>query len=150
MTRTEVTAGAGFAETKARRFGARAVGSRRPRREYEIFKDIFDLVKVDYIVSDLEKVRGELFTQASDILKSKHKKYMDTFGITLNPRGLAIEKYDAFYPSERYKGYVKSFYYEPIEQKSFDRVINSVGIEPLVQFTVYLRMDYSIEKLKEK
>ncbi len=113
-------------------------------------KDIFDLVKVDYVVSDLEKVRGELFAQASDILKSKHKKYMDTFGITLNPRGLAIEKYDAFYPSERYKGYVKSFYYEPIEQKSFDRVINSVGIEPLVQFTVYLRMDYSIEKLKEK
>jgi len=108
-------------------------------------KDIFDLVKVDYVVSDLEKVRTELFAQASEILKAKQKKYVDTFGITLNPRGLSVEKYDAFYPSERYKGYQKSFYYESIEQKSFDKVINSVGIEPMVQFTVYLRMDYGMK-----
>lgn len=113
-------------------------------------KDIFDLVKVDYVVSDLEKVRGDLFAQASEILKAKHKKYVDTFGITLIPRGLSVEKYDAFYPGERYKGYQKSFYYEPIEQKGFDKVINPVGIEPMVQFTLYLRMDYDIEKPKEK
>jgi preprotein translocase subunit SecG len=113
-------------------------------------KDIFDLVKVDFVVSDLEKVRTELFAQASQMLKSKHKKYMDTFGITLVPQGLAIERYDAFYPSERYKGYEKSFFYEPIEQKGLDRVINSVGIDPMVQFTIYLRMDYDIPKSKEK
>jgi hypothetical protein len=113
-------------------------------------KDIFDLIKVDYVVSDLEKVRAELFVQASEILKSKHKKYMDTFGITLAPRGLSSEKYDVFYPSERYKSYQKSFYYESIEQKGFDRVMSSVGIDPMVQFTVYLRMDYDIPKSKEK
>lgn len=112
-------------------------------------KDIFDLVKVDYVVSDLERVRAELFEQASQILKAKHKKYVDSFGITLIPRSLAVEKYDAFYPGERYKGYQKSFYYEPVEQKSFDKVINSVGIEPMVQFTIYLRMDYDTRRIEK-
>lgn len=105
-------------------------------------KSIFDLVKVDYIVSNFEKIRTELFAEASQIIKTKHKKYIDTFGITLPPKSLAVEKYDAFYPSERYIGYQKSFYYEPLEQGKFDRVINPIGIEPVVQYTVYLRMDY--------
>ena len=106
---------------------------------------IFDLVKVDYVVSNPEKVRADLFEQASQSIKAKHKKYVDTFGLTLAPKSLGIEKYDAFYPSDRYKGYQKSFYYEPINQDSFDKVINPVGIEPLVQFTIYLRMDYDTE-----
>ncbi len=105
-------------------------------------KSIFDLVKVDYIVSNTEKVRADLFEQASQIIKLKHKKYVDTFSITLVPKSLAVEKYEAFYPSERYKGYQKSFFYEPIDQDNFDRIINPVGVEPMVQFSVYLRMDY--------
>lgn len=105
-------------------------------------KSIFDLVKVDYIVSNPEKIRADLFEQASQIIKLKHKKYVDTFAITLAPKSLAVEKYDAFYPGERYRGYQKSFFYEPIDQDSFDRVINPVGVEPMVQFTIYLRMDY--------
>lgn len=111
-------------------------------------KSIFDLVKVDYIVSNFEKIRADLFEQASQIIKAKHKKYVDTFGLTLTPKSLAIEKYDAFYPSERYKGYQKTFYYEPIDQNSFDRVINPVGVEPMVQFTIYLRMDYDTGKIE--
>ena len=111
-------------------------------------KSIFDLIKVDYIVSDFEKVRAELFEQAAQIIKAKHKKYIDTFGIALVPKGLSVEKYDAFYPSERYVGYQKSFYYEPIDQDSFDKIINPAGIEPVVQYTVYLRMDYDSEIAK--
>lgn len=113
-------------------------------------KSIFDLVKVDYVVSDIEKVRTELFAQASQIIKSKHKKYTDAFGITLIPKSLAVEKYDAFYPGERYKGYQKSFFYEPLPQDDFDKVINSIGIEPVVQFTINLRMDYDTELPKKE
>jgi hypothetical protein len=111
-------------------------------------KSIFDLVKVDYVVSNSEKIRADLFEQASQIIKAKHKKYADTFAITLIPKSLAVEKYDAFYPSERYKGYQKSFFYEPVDQDSFDRIINPVGVEPMVQFTVYLRMDYDTGKIE--
>ncbi len=112
-------------------------------------KSIFDLVKVDYVVSNAEKIRADLFEQASQIIKAKHKKYVDTFGLTLIPKSLAVEKYDAFYPSERYKGYQKSFFYEPLDQDSFDRVINPVGVEPLIQFTINLRMDYDTGRDKE-
>lgn len=111
-------------------------------------KSIFDLVKVDYVVSNFEKIRTDLFDQASQIIKAKHKKYVETFGITLAPKSLSIEKYDAFYPGERYRGYQKTFYYEPIDQNSFDRVINPVGVEPLVQFTIYLQMDYDTGKIE--
>lgn len=111
-------------------------------------KSIFDLAKVDYVVNDFEKVRAELFEQAGQIIKAKHKKYVDTFGITLIPKSLAIEKYDAFYPGERYKGYQKTFFYEPIDRNGFDRIINPVGIEPVVQFTLHLRMDYDTGPIK--
>lgn len=111
-------------------------------------KSIFDLIKVDYIVSDFEKVRAEIFEQAAQIIKAKQKKYIDTFGITLVPKGLSVEKYDAFYPGERYIGYQKSFYYDPIDQDGFDKIVNPAGIEPVVQYTVYLRMDYDSEIAK--
>lgn len=108
-------------------------------------KGIFDLIKVDYIVSDFEKVRATLFEQAGQSIKAKQKKYTDTFATTLVPKGLSVERYDAFYPGERYTGYQKTFYYDPVRQDSFDKVINMIGIEPVVQFTVYLRMDYDTE-----
>jgi len=125
---------------------------------------IFDLIKVDYIVSDFDLVRARLFEEAARIIKAKEAKYTSTFNTKLAPIGLAIEKYDAFYPGERYEkyqafetgsGYTSykegtsvqqrkafTFYYNPLTGENFDKMINPLGIEPLVQFTLYLRMDY--------
>ena len=131
---------------------------------------IFDLIKVDYIVSDFDTVRRRLFEQAVKIIKSKEENYIKSFGVTLNPAGLANEKYDAFYPSdtyERYQAYetgdaysysyrtgsskvVKrksyTFYYEPFDASRFDTVLEPLGIEPCVQFSLYLRMQYDSTK----
>jgi hypothetical protein len=98
------------------------------------------------------------------IIKSKEGKYTSLLGVKLSPIGLANERYDAFYPSERYERYQAyesgsgstsyekgttvtkrksfTFYYEPLSADNFDKMINPVGIEPLVQFTLYLKMDY--------
>ncbi len=125
---------------------------------------IFDLIKVDYIVSDFDSVRTRLFDEAVKIIKSKEGKYTSLLGIKLSPVGLANERYDAFYPSERYQRYQAfetgsgstsyekgttvtkrksaTFFYEPLSPENFDKMINPVGIEPLVQFTLYLRVDY--------
>jgi uncharacterized protein YggE len=125
---------------------------------------IFDLIKVDYIVSDFDGVRSRLFEEAVKIIKAKEAKYTSLLGVKLSPVGLATEKYDAFYPSERYERYQAyetgsgstsydkgttvtrrksfTFYYEPLTADKFDKMINPLGIEPQVQFTVYLRMDY--------
>jgi hypothetical protein len=81
---------------------------------------------------------------------------------------LAVEKYAAFYPAERYQGYQafesgaakttdyrnvrttitlrksSTFFYEPLDANKFDKVINPIGIEPTVQFTLYLQVLYKL------
>jgi len=132
---------------------------------------IFDLIKVDYIVSDFDAVRSRLFEEAVKIIKTKEAKYTKSFGVKLAPVGLANEKYDAFYPSESYERYQAyetgdayttynnsskviqrksfTFFYEPFNASRFDAQINQLGIDPVVQITLYLRMDYDSEKRKE-
>ncbi len=134
---------------------------------------IFDLIKVDYIVSDFDTVRKKLFDEAVKIIKSKEQSYTKSFGITLNPLGLSTERYDAFYPSdsyERYQAYETgdvhaqnnsnasklirrksfTFFYEPFEGSRFDAVLQPLGIEPVVQFSLYLRMQYVTQRLVER
>lgn len=128
---------------------------------------IFDLIKVDYVVSDIKTVHAKLYEEAVKIVKQKEAAYANSFGIKLLPTNLANEKYDAFYPGELYANYqafeagstygdynnrvieqrkTKTFYYEPLDQSDFDSVINEIGIEPKVQFTLYLRMQYDLKK----
>jgi uncharacterized protein YggE len=132
--------------------------------------EIFDLIKVDYVVTDFDAVRARLFEEAARIVKAKEAKYVSLFGTKLAPVGLSNEKYDAFYPGERYEryqayetgsGYTSykegtsvqqrkafTFYYNPLTGENFDKMINPVGIEPLVQYTLYLRMDYDTGPIK--
>ena len=86
----------------------------------------------------------------------------------MSPSNIANEKYDAFYPGELYAGYqayesgntygdydnrrviqqrkTKTFYYEPLDPSDYDLVINQMGIEPMVQFTLYMRVQYDLKK----
>lgn len=129
---------------------------------------IFDLIKVDYIVGDFDSVRDRLFDEAVKVVKKKEAKYKESFGADIKSIGLAIEKYDAFYPAERYESYQAfesgsatttnyrdsktyinlrksaTFFYEPLNGIGFDKVINPIGIEPTVQFTLHLRVDYDL------
>jgi uncharacterized protein YggE len=129
---------------------------------------IFDLIKVDYIVSDFDAVKEKLFDEATKVVKQKEARYKNAFDMTMKSVGLAIEKYDAFYPAERYQGYQafesgaakttdyrnirttvtlrksSTFFYEPLNGNKFDKVINPTGIEPTVQFTVYLQVQYRL------
>jgi uncharacterized protein YggE len=131
---------------------------------------IFDLIKVDYIVSDFDAVRANLFDAAAKVLKSKEQKYSNALGVTLGAVGLSIEKYDVTYPAEAYQRYqafetgdatveneqgvssrvVKrksfTFFYEPFKAGSFDAVLAQSGLEPMVQFSIYLRMQYQVRR----
>lgn len=128
---------------------------------------IFDLIKVDYVVSDIKSVHNKLYDEAVKVIKQKESAYSNSFGIKLLPTNLASEKYDAFYPGELYATYqayesgntygdyekrviekrkTKTFYYEPLDASDFDAVINPIGIEPMVQFTLYMRLQYELKK----
>jgi len=134
---------------------------------------IFDLIKVDYIVKDFDAVRKQLFDEAVRVIKNKEHSYTKSFGFGLVPVGLASERYDAFYPSDNYERYQAyetgdayaytssgssskviqrksfTFFYDPFEVSRFDRVLEPLGIEPVVQFCLYLRMQYDTPKPKQ-
>ncbi len=40
----------------------------------------------------------------------------------------------------------RTFYYNPLSADGFDRVIDPVVLEPVVQFTLYLKLRYELEK----
>ena len=131
---------------------------------------IFDLIKVDYIVSDFDSVRTGLFEAAVKVLKSKEQKYATALGVSPSAVGLSIEKYDVTYPAEAYQRYQAyetgdatvhnthgsssrvvqrksfTFFYEPFAASGFDSVLVPLGLEPAVQFSVYLRMQYQVRR----
>jgi uncharacterized protein YggE len=130
-------------------------------------RSIFDLIEVNYIYDDTAGVRARLYDEAVKVIKQKEASYDRSFGIKLAPTSLANEKYDAFYPSELYSGYrayesgttsgdynrvvirqrkTSTFFYEPLDASNFDSVINQMGLEPMVQFTLYLRVQYDLKK----
>ena len=123
---------------------------------------IFDLVKVDYVVSDLAGARARLLEEASKLIKQKETSYGRLFGIKMRPLAVYQQKYNAFSPADMYKSYVAqesgnaggynlrtvrqrkttTFYYSPLDPSGFDAVINPAGVEPVVQFTLYLKVKY--------
>jgi uncharacterized protein YggE len=132
---------------------------------------IFDLIEVDYLVNDLAGARARLFQEAVKTIKRKEAAYAEAFSVKLTPYALAAEKYDAFFPGEQYRGYqayeagatynaynrtvirprkVTTFYYEPLDAAEFDAVIDPIGVEPIVQLTLYLKMQYDLPRTVSK
>ncbi len=126
---------------------------------------IFDLIEVKYVVSDVSGIHAKLYDEAVKVIKQKQAGYETSFGVKLAATNVANEKYDAFYPSELYSNYqayeaantygdynnrvvqqrkTRTFYYDPLNESDFDSVIDQIGIEPMVQFTLYLRMQYEL------
>jgi hypothetical protein len=40
----------------------------------------------------------------------------------------------------------RTFFFNPLNADGFDAVINPIVIEPVVQFTLYLRVKYEVEQ----
>jgi len=132
--------------------------------------EIFDLIKVDYIVSDIPKIKNRLFEEATKIIDVKKKMYIVQTHIKLLPESqIYTENFVSHYPSDLYDSYsafesatvkskyysktttvqkrkMKTFYFKPIGQSVFDLVINPVIIEPVIQFSYTLEIKFEIDK----
>lgn len=131
---------------------------------------IFDLVKVDYIVKDHQPIQNRLAEEAAEIIKLKSARHEKLLGIKLLPSPqVYAEKPSIYYPTEMYEAYTayeaervdrnqyrpkyvvqdlrksRTFFYNPLTADGFDRVINPVVIEPVIQFTLYLKVKYDLE-----
>ena len=123
---------------------------------------IFDLIKVDYLTSDLNALRAQMTAEAQKIIKQKEEAYT-RLGIKLTPESISAENFDAFQPFEAYNSYKayetgtvdenyrtverrknSTFFFEPLAPGKFDLVLTPIGLEPHVQCTYYLRVKYHV------
>lgn len=136
---------------------------------------IFDLIKVDYLVRDTGAVQDRLTEEAAGVIKRKAARYEKLFGIRLLPPAqVYAEKPSIYFPTELYDSYTafeseevgggydrnryivqgarksRTFFFNALNADGFDQVINPVVIEPVVQFTLYLKVKYEIEQPKNK
>ena len=134
---------------------------------------IFDLVKVDYIIKDINAVQDQLMVEASRIVKQKIGRYERLLGIKLqSPAQVYAEKVAFYYPTEMYGSYrafesdavdsnasrqryvvqaarkSRTFYYDGLDANGFDDVINPVVVEPVIQCTLFLKVKYGIAQNK--
>lgn len=151
---------------------------RRPETMNELLlaaaaDSIYDLVKVDYVVSDPEAVYANLFKAASEVIGRKKANYLALTGAQLRPAAQPYaEVFATFVPGEQYKSYqaavkadyydvdedgnqrrhfktlpaLTTYYYQAPSTSGFDRVINPVVTEPVVTFTLALQVKYTLQK----
>lgn len=141
--------------------------------------EIYNLVKVDYFINNIEAVYTKLRTEILKTLKEKKQFYNDLgFDLTNYKPTMADLKYCRF-PKEFYKNYqafnctsleaIKknkgvtkaknqtSYYYDPLSFKEYDIVINPSIVEPVIQIGMEIKLQYKekpkepkpIEKVKE-
>ncbi len=133
--------------------------------------EIYDMVKVEYSVDDLESVYSNLRNEALNILVSK-KMNMERAGIYSRFVNIG-EKQGSAYPAERYIQFAaaktgmspqfiqykekkpttvtynyaeknRTLFYDKVSDKQFDKVINPVVNEPMVQVYVSLKGQFQI------
>ncbi len=132
-------------------------------------QEIYDLAKVDYIISDFDKIREELQTKAIEKYKQMIANYSTVMNIDFSKKEKTInEGYNVLYPMENYIKYQAfsqantnfdnrsvindvrkntSQYYDGSLIKSHTFIVNPDIIEPCVQ--VFYEMDIKI-KLKDE
>ena len=127
--------------------------------------EIYDLIKVDYFVNNIEEIYENLRLKSVEALNKKIKVFekakfsLDTLSKTIH------EQKSYAYPPDRYKSLKAyrsnaltykqsgkttyadkqvSMYYDPVSYKDFDIVINPVIKEPVVQFSYSLQAYYKL------
>ncbi len=137
---------------------------------------IYDLIKVDYVVKDVEAVQDRLMEEAARVIRRKVARDEALLGIKLQPPAQVFaERRAAYYPTAMYDSAAASeseefaggqpdrqkyavqsarkgrtFVFNGLDGDGFDRVINPVIVEPVVQFTLHLKVKYEVEQIKAK
>lgn len=135
---------------------------------------IFDLIKVHYVVEDTNRIQERLMEEAARIIDQKKSRYKNLLGIDLRPPAqVYAERHAIHYPTEMYDSYTAfeseqmggasyrqrytvqaarkstTFFFNGLDADGFDDVIHPIVIEPVVQFTLSLKVKYEVEQEEE-
>ncbi len=133
--------------------------------------EVYNLVKVDYFIEDIQTVYKNLQDQLLKLIESK-KAYYKALGFDLTQYNIAIadDKY-CYFPKDFYQSYQAynsvsfdalkkgkaistakkqtSYYYQPLTYESYDVVVNPSILEPVVQIGMNIKLLFT-PKPKEK
>lgn len=131
--------------------------------------EIYDIIKVDYVINNMEAVYDTLRKEAIKRLNIKAEDYKK-LGIKFNPKfQVMAEDVRSVYPIERYKKYAAynnssitalkksgvssnsisqapknaTLYYDKLPYDEFEIIINPKVIQPVAQFTYMLKVRYA-------
>jgi len=130
--------------------------------------EIFDLVKVDYIVNNQEAIYIELREKAVAHLVQEIELYVDKLGVDLESGYRIIgENKKISFPADRYTSYnafsnvslggtpekgkvqdmykPKTMYYDKVAYDNFDIVINPSVLEPAIQFMYSMKIKIAVK-----
>lgn len=133
--------------------------------------EIFDIIKVDYMNNDIEKIKQQLSNEAQNVIDSKQKKYFTAYKREIIGEPRANESFYAAHPKNQYQEYSafesseissynsnnhikklerksKTFYYEGVDYSIFDKVLNQANPEIGIQYILNLIVTYDVKKNK--
>lgn len=130
--------------------------------------EIYDLIKVDYVVKDIKAVQAKLMTEAAAVIAEKLARDEKLLGVKVKSSpAVYAERPAIYYPSKMYDSYTaaeaesvrppsmqrytvqqvrkgRTFFFNGLDGNGFDKVIDPVMLEPVVQFTLYLKLKYDV------
>lgn len=124
---------------------------------------IYDLVKVDFIVRNPGALREKLRAEALGVIRRKLAESEKILGIKYRPAAIDIERYSNEEPGDLYRSYTAfessdvattgkgslrvlnkrkpvTYYFEGVDTGEFDVIINPVITSPVAQYGVYVRV----------
>ncbi|WP_281226403.1 SIMPL domain-containing protein [Flavobacterium aquiphilum] len=131
--------------------------------------NIYDLIKVDYMVSNEEEIYSTLFETAKNIIEKKKNLYVLATNVKLaNTSQIFGEKFYSQSPQESYRSYTSNlsstytdfrsydkridlaksptYYYDKLNYSGFDKVINPIVTEPAVAYVLSIKIKFKILK----
>lgn len=137
--------------------------------------EVYDLIKVDYVVVDTRAVQDKLAAAAAAVVKRKKARYETLLGIKLGPPGQVFaERSGVYQPAVLYDSYTafgaeemsngvdrqryatrtarktRTSFFNGLDADGFDEVINPVVVEPVVQFFYYLKLKFEVEQARAR
>ncbi|HZS48893.1 MAG TPA: SIMPL domain-containing protein [Blastocatellia bacterium] len=132
--------------------------------------NIFDLIKVDYVIDNPAPIRERLLKEGARIIREKEASYENLFGLKFrSPVEVTTEKYETVYPKDQYDSYTAfetgqvdpgnsqtyrvtqarkntTFFFNGSDPGLYDLVINPVVSEPMIQISMYLRVRRMVDR----
>ncbi len=118
--------------------------------------EIYDIIRVDVFAKNLEEIKNSVIKKAREQIKSKITDYQSILNEDFNNQHKSLsEGFSYMYPIEMYQSFVaynnnlrtkssgyarinemnknRNIYYQPMQNKDFDFVINPIIVEPSIQ-----------------